>query len=48
METFKSKEAWEAEVSRLSKQTGYYRPKFRAVKIIPAQVVTTVQVKVDL
>lgn len=47
METFTSKEEWSAEVESLSRQTGYGRQEFKAVRIVPAKVTTAISVSVD-
>ncbi len=47
METFPSQAEWEAEVRRLSLDTGYYRQPFKAVKITPARIAKTVTVDIS-
>lgn len=46
LQVFPSREAWVAEIERLSSQTGYYRKQFKAIRAIPASVTTRVEVQV--
>lgn len=46
MEVYPTRAEWEAEVVRLSKQTGYSRKQFKAILAVPAQISTTVKVEV--
>lgn len=47
MEVFATREAWAAEVERLSRAKEYGRREFKAVKIVPAKIATTVAVSIE-
>ncbi len=47
MEVYATKESWEAEIIRLEKQTGYNKQKFKAIRAIPAKIITEVRVEIQ-
>lgn len=47
MEVFPTREAWEAEIDKLSKRTGYGQVKFKAVKVTPAKIKTTITTEIE-
>jgi hypothetical protein len=48
IETFRDRAEWEAEITRLSQSTGYYRREFKAVVMNPVTVKTTISIAVNL
>ena len=47
LEVFPTRDEWAAEVDRLSRQTGYMASKFKAVKITPASIKTTITTEIE-